>query len=556
MNYSVLDRKAGSYQKLYADFQWSIPQRFNIATAICDCHAEATPQAPALIYETQDGQVTTYTFGQIQRLANQAANTFTGHGVTAGDRVAVLLGQTPETAVAHLGCFKMRALSIPMFTLFGEDALEYRLRNSGARAVVTDRENFPKIAAIRERCPDLQKVFLSDGRESGALDFRAELGRASDRAETAATAADEPAFISYTSGTTGPPKGALHAHRTMIGHMTGFEMLFDFYGFADDLMWSPADWAWLAGLMDCLFPAWWHGKPVLAFRTKGAFDPEKAFHMMAKHRVRNTLLVPTMLKLMRQVAEPPAVDLRSMFTGGEAVGTEILDWGKRCFGITVNEGFGQTECNIVMAHNPKLMAPRFGSLGKAAPGHVAAIVDDAGNVLPPGDEGHIAFLRPDPVMLLEYWRNPEATRDKYRGDWLITGDVGTRDEDGYFWFKGRDDDVITSSGYRIGPGEIEDCLLQHPAVALSAAIGKPDAVRTEIIKVFVVPAEGYASGPELESELREFVRHRLAKHEYPREIEFITELPTTATGKVMRRVLKEREIDGQKKRQKRPRPSN
>ncbi|MDP6406462.1 MAG: AMP-binding protein [Alphaproteobacteria bacterium] len=544
MNYSVLDRTAGSYQELYDGFQWQVPERFNIATAICDRHAEATPEAPAMIFETQDGQVTAYSFSQLRRLANQAANMFAGHGVAPGDRVAILLGQTPETAIAHLGCFKMAALSIPMFTLFGEDALEYRLQNSGARALVTDRENYPKVAAIRERCPDLEKVFLVDGQEHGAHDFWAELARASDQAETAATAADDAAFISYTSGTTGAPKGALHAHRTMIGHMTGFEMLFDFYGFDGDLMWSPADWAWLAGLMDCLFPAWWHGKPVLAFRTKGAFDPEKAFHMMAKHRVRNTLLVPTMLKLMRQVPEPPAVDLRSMFTGGEAVGSEILDWGKRCFGITVNEGYGQTECNIVMAHVPKLMPAKFGSLGKAAPGHVAAIVDDEGNVLPVGNEGHIAFRRPDPVMLLQYWQSPEATTDKYRGEWLITGDVGKCDDDGYFWFVGRADDVITSSGYRIGPGEIEDCLLQHPAVALSAAIGKPDPVRTEIIKVFIVPAEGHAPGPELETELREFVRERLAKHEYPREIEFIAELPTTATGKVMRRVLKEREIDG------------
>ncbi|MDP7602774.1 MAG: AMP-binding protein, partial [Alphaproteobacteria bacterium] len=231
MNYSVLERSAGSYQKLYTGFQWSLPERFNIATAICDHHAEATPAVPALIYETQDGQVTMLSFGQLQRLANQAANTFTGHGIKAGDRVAILLGQTPETAIAHPGCFKMRALSIPMFTLFGEDALEYRLQNSGARALVTDRENYPKIAAIREKCPDLDKVFLIDGQESGGLDFWAELARASDQAETAATAADEPAFISYTSGTTGPPKGALHAHRTMIGHMTGFEMLFDFYGF-------------------------------------------------------------------------------------------------------------------------------------------------------------------------------------------------------------------------------------------------------------------------------------------------------------------------------------
>jgi acetyl-CoA synthetase len=534
-------RPGRTYEEVYGSFRWEIPERYNIAADACDRHAEATPDAVALIYETEAGEVRTYTFRELRRLADRCANMLAAHGLKRGDRLGVLLGQAPETAIAHLACWKLGAISIPMFTLFGEEALEWRLGDSGAVGVVTDAENWPKLAAIRERTPALKLAFLIDGEEAGTLPFWREMEKARDRFDTLATGPDDPAFISYTSGTTGPPKGALHAHRTLLGHMTGFDVLHDFFGQPGDLSWSPADWAWIAGLMDVLFPTLRHGKPVLAFRTKGRFDPDRAYHMMAKHKVRNGLFVPTMLKAMRQAKAPAGVALRSCFTGGESVGPEILEWGRAQFGITLNEGFGQTECNIVLAHTPLLMEARFGSLGKAAPGHVGAIVDDDGRELPPGVEGHIAFRRPDPVMMLEYWANPEATRAKYAGGWLLTGDLGRRDEDGYFWYVGRADDVITSAGYRIGPGEIEDCLLKHPAVAVAAAIGVPDAARTEIIKAFIVPAPGHAPSTALEDEIRTFVRQRLAQHEYPRLIEFVEELPTTATGKVMRRVLRERE---------------
>ena len=534
---------AATYREVYDSFVWRIPERYNIAIDVVDRHADATPDATALIYETPDGRITTYSFLEMKRLSNRCANLLAGHGIRPGDRFAILLGQTPETALTHVGCWKLGAISIPMFTLFGEEALEFRLSNSGAKGSLTDRENYPKIAAIRDRLPDLKTVFLADGTEIGALDFWREMEVASDAFRPRDSRPDDPAFLSYTSGTTGSPKGALHAHRTMLGHMPGFDIAHGFYGFDGDLHWSPADWAWIAGLMDVLMPTWWHGKPVLAFRSQGRFDPEQAFHMIGKHQVRNSLLVPTMLKLMRQVPNPPKVDMRSIVSGGEAVGVEILEWGRRQFGFDIAEGFGQTECNLVLSHVPTLMPPKTGSLGQPSPGHVGAIVDDDGNVLPAGETGNIAFKRPNPVMMLHYWNNPEATAQKYAGDWLITGDHGTCDEDGYFWFVGRADDVITSSGYRIGPGEIEDCLLKHPAVVLAAVIGVPDPERTEAIKAFIVLAEGQQGAQALEDELRAFVRGRLAKHEYPRQIEFVTDLPTTATGKVMRRVLRQREME-------------
>ncbi|MEQ9640812.1 MAG: AMP-binding protein [Alphaproteobacteria bacterium] len=535
-------KPAATYEEVYSSFRWDIPERYNIAADVCDRHAATQPDALALIFEAADGQVTRYSFRDMQRLANRAANLLAGIGIAKGDRVGILLGQGPETAAAHLACWKLGAISVPLYTLFEMDALRFRLGDCGAKALLTDRANYSKIVPIRDQLPDLGTVLLTDGAESGADDFHMLLERARDSFATIDTDKEEPAFLIYTSGTTGQPKGALHAHRGFCGQVPGFDVLTDFFGQDGDIMWSPADWAWIAGLMDVLMPAWRHGKPVLAFRTAGRFDPEAAMAMMARHEVRNALLVPTMLKLMRQVPNPPKTMLRSLFSGGESVGADTLAWAEERFGIKVGEGYGQTECNMCMGHLPKLMDPHYGSLGRVTPGHVMGIVDDEGNELPAGEEGHIAFARPDPVMLLEYWNNPQATAEKYAGDWLLTGDRGVKDEDGFTWFVGRTDDVITSSGYRIGPGEIEDCLLGHPAVRLAAVVGVPDPVRTESIKAFVVPADGHAGSDELVEELRAHVRARLARHEVPRAIEFIAEIPVTASGKVIRRELREREL--------------
>jgi acetyl-CoA synthetase len=325
--------------------------------------------------------------------------------------------------------------------------------------------------------------------------------------------------------------------------MPSLEFIYDFFPQDNDTLWSPADWAWMAGLADILLPGWYHGCTVVASAAKG-FDPEDAYRVLDEHNVTLALLTPTMLKLMRQV--PNALDrydlkLRAALSGGEAVGKELLEWADRELNIKINEGFGQTECNVILGNNGNVFPIKPGSIGRPTPGTVCAIIDDEGNELAPGEEGHIACKRPHPVMLLEYLNKPEATRDKFIGDWLITGDTGHMDEDGYFWFHGRADDVITSSGYRIGPGEIEDALLKHDAVQMAAAIGVPDAVRTEIIKAFVIPTPGVVGTPELAEELRNSVRSRLAKHEVPKMIEFVDALPMTTTGKIMRRELRERE---------------
>ncbi len=538
----MLKRTSRDYNDLYDSFQWTLPERYNIAWDVCDRHA-ADAEKLALIHHQADGQVRNYTFQDIQRSANQLANTLLAHGCRRGDRVMLLLPQDPVTAFAHVACWKAGLISVPTSILFGADAIEWRLNDSGAKVLITNVANIEKVALARLASPTLETVFVIDAPSSvDAVSLAPTLERASDAFETLALTPDTPAFINYTSGTTGWPKGALQGHRSMIGHMPGVEMLFDFFPQEADLLWSPADWSWLAGLMDILMPAWFHGAPTLTFASAG-FDPELALSMMGKHRVRNVLLTPTVLKLLRQVPDPCArydVRLRSIVSGAEAVGKELLDEMNAVFGVRINEGFGQTECNMVLGNCASLSHTRIGALGSAIPGHVAAIVDDDGRRLEPGELGNLAFKRPDPVMLLEYWRNEKATAEKYAGDWLITGDLATVDDDGFFWFRGRSDDVITSSGYRIGPAEIEDAILRHPGVATVAVVGVPDKMRTQIIKAFVVLKAGFEGDDLLKEHLKASVRDRLAKHEYPREIEFVAALPMTNTGKIIRRELRER----------------
>ena len=534
----MLIKRAATYREIYDTFRWKVPAQFNMAVACCDRWA-GDPDRVALIHEQPDGEVRRYRFAELQSLSNRCANMLVGLGLVRGDRVLLLLGQRPETAILHLGAWRAGMISVLCSVLFSADPIKYRVQTSGAKLIITDEANLAKAVEAAGEA----RVLCVDGAGDGAGDFWALLLKGADAFATVDTAADDPAFICFTSGTTGPAKAALHAHRVLLGYVPGTEMQHDFFPQRGDLHWSPADWAWIAGLMNVLMPSWFHGVPVLAFRSIG-FDPEQAFHMMAKHQVRNTLLVPTMIRLMKQVQDPLArydLKLRTLTSGGEVVGAELIEWTQETLKARINEVFGQTECNIVLGHNETLMPPKRGSLGQPIPGFVGAVVDDGGNELPPGELGHIAFKRPNPAMLLEYWNNPQATKDKFVGDWLLTGDLGHHDEDGYFWYRGRADDVITSAGYRIGPGEVEDALLRHPAVRLAAAIGVPDPVRTESIKAFLVLAEGQQPSQALEREISEFVKTRLARHEYPRAIEFVDSLPTTTTGKIMRRELRERE---------------
>ena len=532
---------AETYQALSAAFRWKVPERYNIGADVCDRWADLAPDRVALIHAAEDGAVE-YTYGLLRAQSSRLAHLLAELGVARGDRVAVLLPQAPETAIGHIAFYKLGAIAVPLFGLFGPEALQYRLADSGAKAVLTNRDGAAKLAGIRAALPDLRHVLAIDGPVTGALDLAHELeGRPAEFA-AAPTRAEDPALIIYTSGTTGQPKGALHAHRVLLGHLPGVEMSHDLLPQPGDRIWTPADWAWIGGLLDVLLPALHHGVPVVARRFQ-KFTGEAAFQLLQDFGVRNAFLPPTALKLMRAVPEAERrwrLDLRSVASGGETLGAELIEWGRRVLGVTINEFYGQTECNMVVSSSARLMPARPGIMGRAVPGHRLAVVDAAGNELPPGVQGNIAVRRPDPVMFLQYWNNPAATQAKFAGDWLLTGDTGRMDAEGWITFVGRDDDVITSAGYRIGPGEIEDCLLGHPAVRLAGVVGKPDPQRTEIVKAYVVLKEGFAPGETLARDIQAHVKDRLAAHEYPREVAFIDELPMTTTGKIIRRELRAR----------------
>jgi acetyl-CoA synthetase len=526
-----------SYDEVRARFRWTIPARCNIAEEACDRWADGSGRT-AIVHVSEDGTAERISFDELHRRACRLANALLAHGVARGDRIGVLLPQCPEAAVAHLAAYRIGAIAVPLFLLFGEDALEYRLGDCAAVALVTDAAGLAKLSAIRDRLPALRTV-LAIGGGPGALDLAAEMARARDAHPCVATGRDDPAVIIYTSGTTGSPKGALHAHRVLRGHLPGVEMPQERFPQPGDLYWTPADWAWIGGLLDVLLPSLFHGVPVLAHRM-AKFDPDFAFRLMAEHGVRNAFLPPTALRMLRAVPDPARFGhrLRSVGSGGESLGAEMLEWGRGAFGLTINEFYGQTECNLVVSSCAGLFPVKPGAIGRPVPGHEVAILDPDGAPLPPDKEGDIAVRAPDPVMFLGYWNRPEATRERFRGEWLVTGDRGVMDGDGYVTFVGRDDDVITSAGYRIGPGEVEDCLLRHPAIAAAAVIGLPDPLRTERVAAVVVPKPGVTPDPDLARDIQHFVRTRLAGHLYPRQVEFTDALPQTATGKIMRGVLR------------------
>jgi len=530
------------YASLYGDFRWQLPKRFNIGVAVSDHWAAREPDRPALFDYGPDGNVERLSFGELSARSNAFANALRGLGVRRGDRIALLLPQCFETVVAHLAIYKLGAIAVPLALLFGTEALEYRLQTAGVKLVVTNSTGCAKLARIAGRLAALESIVSIDGEEGVALDFHRLLAAHPTRFLAEDTTPDDPALMIFTSGTTGPPKGALHGHRVLLGHLPGVRMAYESLPQPGDLMWTPADWAWAGGLLNALLPCLYFGVPVVASRFE-KFDAEAALTLMERMRVRNAFIPPTALRMLKGapgIIQRFDLDLRSVGSAGEALGRETYDWARAELGLTINEFYGQTECNFVLSSCAALGVSRGGTIGKAVPGHAVAIIDSAGRPVAAGEVGQIAIRRPDPVMFLEYWQNPEATAKKFIGDWMITGDQGIEDEDGYVQFFGRDDDVITSAGFRIGPGEIEDCLTGHPAVALAAAVGKPDALRTEIVKAYVVLKEGFAGSAELAEEIRLWVRERLSAHEYPREVEFVDSMPLTTSGKVIRRIFRDR----------------
>ncbi len=528
---------SSQWEDLRAGFQWEIPEDFSIARACCDAWAETEPDRVAII-DRGDGRVV-WTYGDLKSASDRLATALKSAGVGRGDRVAVLLPQRAEVMVAHFAAMKLGAIVLPLFTLFGEDALRVRLADSGARVVVAEGARLPLLEAVAPGTDLAAVVTVGEAPPSGAL-RQVGWGEAmacAPLSEPEPVGAEDPAVLIYTSGTTGPPKGALHAHRFLIGHLPCVALSLEGMPQAGDIGWSPADWAWIGALMDLAMPCLFHGVPLVAERM-GKFDPVRAWDLIREEGVSVAFLPPTALKLMRQVPVPERHRLRAVNTGGESLAPDLLDWGDTEVGAVFNELYGQTECNLVVCASHGKGVRRAGAIGRAVPGHTMAICAPDGTPLPPGEVGEICVRAPDPVMFLGYWNRPAATAEKIRDGWLRTGDLGRADADGYISFVARDDDIITSAGYRIGPTEIENCLVGDADVVMAAVVGLPDPVRTEAVTGFVVLREGTAR-EGVEDRLVERVRKKISPHVAPRRIILVDSLPMTATGKVMRRTLRE-----------------
>ena len=539
---SLFENNNQSFEQLRRDFRWRIPEHYNIGVDVCDKHRQRFA-APALYLENAEGRSYSVSFGELKTRSDRFANVLRGLGVTRGDRVAIILPQREEAVIAHIAVYKLGAVALPLAVLFGPDALEYRLADSGAKLAISDAGHMDMLNDIRPRLPALETIVACDS-HAGGRGFWELLESASESFEPVQTRRDDPALLIYTSGTTGPPKGALEAHRCLPGNLPGFELSQNFYPREQDLMWTPADWAWTGGLLDALLPALHYGVPVLGY-VGGRFDPEQACRLMGKHGVRNAFIPPTAIKMLMQIDSPKQkydLKLRSIMSAGEQVGAEVVRWVSEELAVEVNEMWGQTEFNYLVGNCTQVMPVRPGSMGKPYPGHNVEPVDPSGNPMPDGEIGELAARRDDPVFFLGYWENEQATREKFIGDYWGTGDLGYRDGDGYLWFVGRTDDVISSAGHRIGPGEIEDCLIKHEAVAQAAVIGSPDELRGEVIKAFIILADGQTPSDTLAQNIQQSVKQRLAAHEYPREIEFVDSLPMTTTGKIRRIELRELEI--------------
>jgi len=557
------------HAELHAGFRWAVPARFNIAQVCCTRWARRTPQAIALRCEaTGAAGATAHSYAELQAAANRMSNLLRQLGVRRGDRVALVLPQRFETAVAHIATYQLGAVAMPLSMLFGPEALQFRLQDSGARVAIVDAAGLANLRAARPACPALREVVVVDAEtQPGERGWAGAMAGQGERFRPVATAAGDAAVLIYTSGTTGPPKGALIPHRALIGNLPGFVASQNGFGFWADprgpmgadsepaMFWSPADWAWTGGLMDALLPTLYFGRTIVGYQ--GRFDPVGAFELMQRHGVTHTFLFPTALKAMMKAVPAPrsrfTLKLRAVMSAGEAVGDAVFAWCATQLGVTVNEMFGQTELNYIVGNGAWAWPARPGSMGRPYPGHRVAVIDDAGHECPRGTPGDVALHardvhgHPDPVVFSGYWRQPDATRAKYTGDptdsWCRTGDTAVMDADGYLWYQGRADDVFKAAGYRIGPSEIENCLVKHPAVANAAVVPKPDAERGAVVKAFVVLAAGFSASAELVAELQRHVRGRLAPYEYPKEIEFIDALPMTTTGKVQRRVLRLREAE-------------
>lgn len=530
------------YETARQQFSWDLPATYNPAGDFLRKH---DPGDLALVYDPgPDAPVRRYRFGELDDRAGAVAGGLRDIGLSVGDRIGVMAPQRPETLLAHCAVWTLGAVTIPMSPLFGPDAVAHRLGDAGATAVVVDPSVRSALRAVSDDLPALEHVISLGEDPDGARSFAAlsETGPAIEAPREATPATDT--AVLYTSGSTGPPKGVRHGHALWLGRAAAAQCYFEQGLGPAAVCWTPASWAWGGALGGLVFAAWHNGATVVG-SPMGQFDPERAFEVISAHGVTHAFVPPTALRMLMAGA-PPAdrfdLALEVIAAAGEPLTPEILTWADEELGVPVNEFYGQTELNLVVATCGHWFQAQAGSIGKPLPGYDVAILDrDTGRRLEPGELGEIA-VRPhdDRVVFEEYWDRPEATAEKRDGDWYLTGDLAERDEAGYVWFHSRADDLIVTSGYRVGPGEVEAVILEHEEVEQVGVVGVPDETRGEIIKAFVEPV-GDPDRERLREEIQNLVRERLAAYEYPREVAFLEALPRTATGKIRRADLRERE---------------
>jgi acetyl-CoA synthetase len=524
----------GPYDEMRRRFRWHVPGHYNIAADVIDKH---DPAGLAMLWEDWEGNERRLTFGDMQALTNRTANALRACGVREGDRVAVMLPPLPESAATFLATYKIGAILLSLSVLYGDDAIVHRLRDSSAKVIVTNAENRLRIDKVRDELPDLERVLVIDEEFSRAV------AAASDRCKTLDTPADQACQIYYTSGTTGLAKGIVHAHRYLLAH-TEFELSHDLR--QDEVFHSTGEWAWIAGIVPLLGP-WRLGAPIAVFARKGGYEPEQTLYVLEKYGVGNMFATPTALRAMAALGDVasrfPGISLRRACAAGEPLNPEVISWFTSQFETPVMDFYGLSESYPLCANYPT-MEIRPGSMGKPTPGWDVALLDEDEEPVPAGETGEICLrARSNPHYPLCYWNRPEDSQRVFGGDWFHTRDVARQDEDGYVWYEGRNDDVIISAGYRIGPFEVESALVAHPHVVEAAAVASPDPLRGHIVKAFVRVLPGTEPSDELARQIQLFVRDRLSAYAYPRAIEFVDDLPKTLTGKIRRIELRRREAE-------------
>lgn len=518
--------------------------QMNIAYNAIDRHCKTwRKDKAALIWEGEDSRRKEFTFLEARRITDKIANLLKGLGVQKGDRVFLYLPRLPELYFSMIAAAKLGAIAGPLFSAFGPEGVRDRLGDSEAKVLITTPELQKRVEGIRQDLPALEQILLVGGRGPlgpGEASFEAEFEKASELFRAEPMDPEDPLYILYTSGTTGRPKGVVHVHNDMISYYITSRFVLDLRD--EDVYWCTADPGWVTGTVYGVFGPWLNGATQVVY--EGRFDPDQWYSLIERNKVTVWYTAPTPLRLLMTAGEQYAgrynlKSLRHILSVGEPLNPEVVRWSMHVYGLPVHDTWWQTETGSMMIANYPAMPIKVGSMGKPFPGVVAAIIDIEGNELPPGQTGFLAIKPGWPSMLRQIWRDPARYREYFRvRGWYVTGDTAYVDNDGYFWFVGRADDVINTSGHRVGPYEIESVLVEHPAIAEAGVIGKPDPERGQIIKAFIALRNGFDPSEQLKEEIRRFVRERLATHAYPREIEFRDSLPKTRSGKIIRRVLK------------------